>query len=229
MNVDIAVLRRVPYFARLSFDELVQIAEMTTAYCYERGDLIMLEGEQNSSLYYVHAGLVKVFKTSVTGREQMLHLIGAGETFNDVPVFDGGLNPASAAAMEHSVIYVIRATGLRGMIATNPAVAEAVVRILASRLRDLVALVENVSLRSVTARVAKILLDQESQEGEAIYFLTQQEMAALAGTVREVVGRALKELEMAGAIEMRQGRARVVDRARLRLLTTGQDMSERMS
>jgi CRP-like cAMP-binding protein len=220
MDVDITSLRQVPYFTRLTPVELVHVAEMTMAHCYERGDVIMLEGEQNGSLYFVHSGLVKVFKTSPTGREQMLHLIAAGQTFNDVPVFDGGPNPASAAAMERSIIYTIRAVGLRGLIATNPALAEVVVQVLARWLRNLVALIENVSLRSVTARVAKILLDQEAQEGEAIYALTQQEMASLAGTVREMVGRALKELELAGAIEMHQGRAIVVDRERLRLLTS---------
>lgn len=221
MNIDTAELRQVPYFARLTLMELAQVADVTVVNCYERGDVIMLEGEQNGSLYYVRSGLVKVFKTSTAGREQMLHLIAAGQTFNDVPVFDGGPNPASAAAMERSIIYTIRASGLRGIMATNPALAEAVVQVLARRLRNLVALVENVSLRSVTARVAKILLDQESQEGEAIYALTQQEMASLAGTVREVVGRALKELEIAGAIKMYQGRAVVMDRERLHLLISG--------
>jgi CRP/FNR family transcriptional regulator len=81
--------------------------------------------------------------------------------------------------------------------------------------------VEDLSLRHVTARVAKILLEQEgaSQQSQHAYHLTQQEMAALAGTAREVVGRSLKELEMAGAIEMRQGRAIVLNRERLTLLT----------
>ncbi|HEX7734844.1 MAG TPA: helix-turn-helix domain-containing protein [Ktedonobacteraceae bacterium] len=79
------------------------------------------------------------------------------------------------------------------------------------------------ALRHISARVAKILLEQEasSQEGGSPYHLTQQEMAALAGTAREVVGRALKELEMAGAIEMRQGRAVVLSRERLSLLASG--------
>ncbi len=86
------------------------------------------------------------------------------------------------------------------------------------------ALVEDLSLRHVAARVAKILLEQEAstQEGQPVYHLTQQEMAALAGTAREVVGRALKELEAAGAIEMRLGRAVVLSRERLRLLASGE-------
>ena len=223
MPVDVEELRQIPLFATLSLQELAQVAAMTTERHYGRGDIILLEGDLGGALHYVRSGLVKVFKTSVGGKEQVLRLIAAGHTFNDVPALDGGPNPASAAAMEPSVVYVIRRAELRKLIATRPEVAEAVVQTVASALRHLVVLVEDLSLRNVTARVAKILLDQEAafQEGHHVYRLTQQEMAALAGTAREVVGRALKELEAAGAIEMRQGRAMVLNRERLRMLISG--------
>jgi CRP-like cAMP-binding protein len=124
--------------------------------------------------------------------------------------------------MEPSIVYIIRRADLHTLIMTRPEVAEAVVRTLTSALRHLASLVEDLSLRHVTARIAKILLDQEeaSQPAQRTYHLTQQEMAALAGSAREVVGRSLKELEAAGAIEMRQGRAVVLNRERLRLLTS---------
>ncbi len=223
MPVDVEVLHRLPFFATLSPQDLTQVAAMTIARHFNRGDIIVLEGEPGGALHYVHSGLVKVFKTSPQGKEQVLRLIAPGHTFNDVPALDGGPNPASAAAIEPSVIYVIRRVELRRLIMTRPEVAEAVVQTLASALRHLVVLVEDLSLRHVTARVAKILLDQEAsaQEGQHVYRLTQQEMAALAGTAREVVGRALKELEEAGAIKMRQGRAVVLNRERLHLLASG--------
>jgi CRP-like cAMP-binding protein len=222
MSVEVEVLRHIPYFAQLGQKELAQVAAMSVERRYERGDLVLLEGDLGGALHYVRSGLVKIFKTSPAGKEQVLRLIAAGNTFNDVPALDGGPNPASAAAMEPSVIYVIRRADLHTLIVANPEVAAAVVQTLANTLRHLVSLVEDLSLRHVTARVAKILLDQEkaSQEAQRAYHLTQQEMAALAGTAREVVGRALKELETAGAIEMRQGRAIVLDRERLLLLTS---------
>ncbi len=129
-------------------------------------------------------------------------------------------NPASVAAVEPSKIYVIRRSGLHQLIITRPEVAEAVVFTLAKTLRHLVALVEDLSLRHVTARVAKILLDRETsaRQDQQAHRLTQTEMAALAGSTREVVGRALKELETAGAIEMRHGQAIVLDRERLRII-----------
>lgn len=223
MAVEIEGLQQIPLFATLSSEELAYVAAMTVERHYERGDLILLEGDLGGALHYVRSGLVKVFKTSAGGKEQVLRLIAAGHTFNDVPALDGGPNPASAAAMEPSIVYVIRRAELRELIVTRPQVAEAVVQTLARALRHLVALVEDLSLRHVTARVAKILLDQEgaSQQAPRAYHLTQQEMAALAGTAREVVGRSLKELEVAGAIEMRQGRAVVLNLDRLRLLSQG--------
>ena len=224
MPVDVEMLRQIPLFATLSAEDLAQVAAMTVVRHYDRGDLILLEGDLGGALHYVRSGLVKVFKTSVGGKEQVLRMIASGHTFNDVPALDGGPNPASAAAMEPSVVYVIRRAELRHLIITRPEVAEAVVQTLASALRHLVALVEDLSLRHVTARVAKILLDQEasSHEEQHVYHLTQQEMAALAGSAREVVGRALKELETAGAIVMRQGRAVVLSSERLRLLASGE-------
>ena len=224
MPVDVEMLRQIPLFATLSAEDLAHVAAMTVVRHYDRGDLILLEGDLGGALHYVRSGLVKVFKTSVGGKEQVLRMIAAGHTFNDVPALDGGPNPASAAAMEPSVVYVIRRAELRHLIITRPEVAEAVVQTLASALRHLVALVEDLSLRHVTARVAKILLDQEasSHEEQHVYHLTQQEMAALAGSAREVVGRALKELETAGAIEMRQGRAVVLSSERLSLLASGE-------
>lgn len=223
MPVELEALRRIPLFATLPAEGLAQAAALAVERHYDRGDLIMLEGDTDGALYYVQSGLVKVFKTSTAGKEQVLRLIAAGHTFNDVPAFDGGHNPASAAAIEPSVVYLIRRAVLRQMIRTRPEMAEAVIQTLAEALRHLVALVEDLSLRHVSARVARILLDQDAafRQGQPAYHLTQQEMAALAGTAREVVGRSLKELEVAGAIQMRQGRAIVLNRERLSLLAAG--------
>ena len=223
MPIDVEALRHVPLFAQLGQEELAHVAALTVERHFDRGDLILLEGDLGGAVHYVRSGLVKVYKTSPAGKDQVLRLVTAGNTFNDVPALDGGPNPASAAALEPSTIYVISRAQLRKLILTRPEVAEAVVKTLANALRHLVSLVEDLSLRHVTARVAKILLDQEAsaREGHHVYRMTQKEMAALAGTAREVVGRALKELEAAGAIAMRQGRAVVVDPERLRVLSSG--------
>ncbi|MBX5449221.1 Crp/Fnr family transcriptional regulator [Thermogemmatispora sp.] len=223
MAVGQEAIRRIPMFASLGAEDLARVAAVTRERHYARGELIIMEGDHGGALYYVQSGLVKVFKLSPDGKEQVLRLISAGYTFNDVPALDGGPNPANVAALEPSTIYMIGREELRRLIRERPAVAEGVIAALALALRHLVGLVEDLSFRHVTARVARILLEQEQAlaEGRQARRLTQQEMAAMAGTAREVVGRALKELEAAGAISARQGRVLIINQERLRLLAGG--------
>ncbi|HEX5441969.1 MAG TPA: Crp/Fnr family transcriptional regulator [Ktedonobacterales bacterium] len=221
MPVESEELRKASLFAPLSEDDMAHVAAVTVERHYERGDIIILEGDRGGALYFVRSGLVKVFKSSPGGKEQVLRLIEAGRTFNDVPALDAGPNPASAAALEPSVVYATGGAELRRLIAERPGVALATVQALAGALRHLVALVEDLSFRHVTARVAKILIEQDASMGaggavgKAVHRLTQQEMAAMAGTAREMVGRALKELEATGAIRIQRGRITVVSRERL--------------
>jgi CRP-like cAMP-binding protein len=228
MPVESEELRKVPLFAPLSADDMARVAAVTVERHYERGDIIVLEGDRGGALYFVRSGLIKVFKSSPGGKEQVLRLIEAGRTFNDVPALDAGPNPASAAALEPSVVYATGGAELRRLIVERPGVALATVQALAGALRHLVALVEDLSFRHVTARVAKILIEQDKQDasavasgasGKAVHRLTQQEMAAMAGTAREMVGRALKELEATGAIRIQRGRITVVNRARLEMFS----------
>ncbi|HKV86067.1 MAG TPA: Crp/Fnr family transcriptional regulator [Ktedonobacterales bacterium] len=220
MPVAVEEVRKVPLFGSLNADDLAHVAAVTVERRYDRGNIIALEGERGGALYYVVSGVVKVFKTSAEGKEQVLRLLGPGQTFNDVPALDGGPNPASAAAMEASVVYATGGVELRRMILERPGVAQATVRALAQALRHLVSLVEDLSFRHVTARVAKILLerDADTAKGAGAHRLTQQEMAAMAGTAREMVGRSLKELESSGAIELKHGHIKVIHRERLEIL-----------
>ncbi|HEU0026509.1 MAG TPA: Crp/Fnr family transcriptional regulator [Ktedonobacterales bacterium] len=219
--IDLNMLRQVPLFATLAPDDLASVAAATRERRYARGDIIILAGQEGGALCYVRRGLVKVFNTSDEGKEQTLRLMGPGQTFNDVPALDGGPNPASAMAIEPTTIYVTSGEQLRRLILERPGVAEAAVRTLAAALRHLVTLVEDLSFRHVRARVAKILLEQEESEAtgeQPRHRLTQQEIAAMAGTAREMVGRALKELEAAGAISSSHGHVTVTDHERLQLM-----------
>jgi len=225
MPVESEELRKVSLFAPLSVDDMARVAAVTVERHYERGDIIIREGDRGGALYFVRSGLIKVFKSSPGGKEQVLRLIEAGRTFNDVPALDAGPNPASAAALESSIVYATGGAELRRLIAERPGVALATVQALAGALRHLVTLVEDLSFRHVTARVAKILIEQDASagasgaSGKAVHRLTQQEMAAMAGTAREMVGRALKELEATGAIRIQRGRITVVNRERLAMFT----------
>lgn len=218
MNITADVIQHVPYFAELDPVLLRNLAGQVRQRTYRAGDVILLEGEPCEGLYVLLSGRVKVFKTSGEGREQVLRLLGPGRTFNDVPVFDGGSNPASVAALEASTVGQFPKAQILALVETHPKVARAVIRLLAARLRALTLMIEDLSLRSVVARVAKLLLDCTRGQETVIEGapggcarLTQQQIAAMTGSVREVVQRALKALERDGAVKLERARVLVLD------------------
>lgn len=211
---DLHFLSMAPYFRGLPREDLAQIG----ARCHLRhlnvGEIIMLEGQPVEALYVVRDGAVRIFKTSDDGhREQVLLVVGPGETFNDVPVLDGGLNPASAQAVAPGArIYVVPAPYLTHLLATDPRVSANVIRVLAARLRHLTLLVEDLSFHHITHRVVRLLLE-ESLHTDGVVPLSQQEMATRAGTMREMVSRALRDLEQRGVITRGHDHTVRVDRA----------------
>jgi len=198
---DLPFLGDVSYFRGLPVEELIQIRACCHQRALEAGEFILLEGQPAEALYIVRRGSVRVFKTAATGRkEQVLIVLRPGETFNDVPVFDGGSNPASARAAEAGTsIYVLQVSHMTRLLATNPRIRANVIRVLAGRLRHLTLLVEDLSFHHSTRRVARLLLEEGLRTGGTVT-LSQQEMAARVGTAREVVSRALRELEQRGAL-----------------------------
>jgi CRP/FNR family transcriptional regulator len=165
----------------------------------------------------VKSGRIRIFKTSPEGREQVLLIAGPGDSFSDVPVFDGGPNPASSSALEPSTVYLIRKETLLSLVADCPA-ALAIIKMFAARLRHLTAVVEDLSFRGVVNRLAKMLLELAVvEEGSSpVPRLTQDEMAAMVGSVRDVVSRALGALERVGAIKIEGHRIVVVASEKLR-------------
>ena len=221
MAIDIDLLRGIPYFAGLSESDLEAVGQHMFEQTFQRGDMILMEEDPSEVIYFVVSGAVKSFKTSIEGKEQTLCLLRSGESFNDVPILDGGPNVASAVAMTPVLLYGMTRTDMEELLQENPAVAMNVIRVLSKRVRHFVALVEDLSFRDVTGRVAKLLLEYAADHGspeEPHPRLTQQEMAAMVGTAREVVGRSLKVLEDEGAIRMERHRIVVTNRTALQEL-----------
>ncbi len=218
MAIQVELIKSIPYFAGLSPAELDSMKRYIFEIEAERGKLISFEGEPADALYFVVSGVVKVFKTSADGKEQILQIIRPGESFNDVSIFDGGPNPASAQAMGPIVLYGVKNTDIEVILRTYPRVALNVIRVLSQKLRQLVSLVEDLSFRHVTARVAKMLLEYAVDGTGAGQRLTQQEMAAMAGTAREMVGRSLKDLADEGVIRFERHRIVVTDKDALKKL-----------
>ena len=210
----VALLRRLPYFASLAPAVLEGVAALARRRTVNTGEVLFLEGEPCAGLFIVQSGRVKISRMSPEGREHILHFAGPGEAFNDVPVFDGGLNPATVEAISASQLLVIPRSAMLELFERYPQLAQAVVAVLAARCRQLVAQIEDLSLRSVTARLAGLLLDQADQPQAPP--LTRAQMAARLGTVREVISRSLRELEAEGYLRLEGPRIVLLDGAGLR-------------
>ena len=215
MAVQLEFLKSILYFSDLGLAELELIAKLVFEKTADRAEMVLLEGESAANLYFVASGVVKVFKTSAEGKEQILSIVRPGESFNDVPIFDGGPNPASAQAMGTVLLYGIKKNDMEAILRDHPQIALNVIKVLARRVRHLVSLVEDLSFKHVIGRVAKILFEHVGGEMGRGPRLTQQEMAAMAGTAREVVGRSLKALEEEGAIKLDRHRIIITDKEAL--------------
>jgi CRP/FNR family transcriptional regulator len=212
-------LRALPsaFFTTLEVADLEALGAAMFQRSYPAGQIVLLEGAASSVLYVVQAGRLKLFKTSPRGREQVLRLLRPGDMFNEVAVFDEEPNPASAQAIEDCTLYLLRRRDLLRFVAERPSIALAVTRTFARRLREALALVEDLAFRDVTSRLAKILLEGQARDSRAPR-LTQELLAAMAGSRREVVGRALKALSQEGAVRLERGKIHVRDRKALERL-----------
>jgi len=214
MTINLDALKSLPYFSGLSDSVLDSISSHVFEKKAVRGDTLVFEGDPVDTLYFVATGVVKVFKTSADGKEQILLIIRPGDSFNDVPVLTGGISLASAAAMSAVVLHGIKKKDLEAILKEHPQAALNVINVLSRRVQELVELIEDLSFRHVNSRVAKILLEYAGN-GERPR-LTQQEMAAMIGTAREMVGRSFRSLEEEGAIRVERNRIIIANYATLK-------------
>jgi CRP/FNR family transcriptional regulator len=201
-------LHSIPLFALLDDKTLADVSNRTQQCSFRPGQQIMLEGEQAPGLYMVLQGRVRLSCTAPDGREQVLDMIGQGEVFNMVPLFDGQPNHTNARAMSPVECLLLPRQDVLMLLKRHPDLALAMLSEMAGELRELVRLVEDLAFRSVRARLARQLL-AEAAEGSAE--LTHQELAERAGTVREMAGRALRRLAEDGLVRLERGRVIVLD------------------
>ncbi len=206
-------LAAIPFLRGVDAEVLASLAKAALWRSYLAGAILFLEGEAAAGLYLVHTGWVKVVKMSPEGREQVLRFLGPGEVFNEIGVFGNRPNPATAIALEPTSLWLIERAAIRRLLETHPAVALQVVERMADRVIDLVGLVADLSLRTVEARLARLILEQSA--GDVVVrqrWATQSELAARLGTVPDVFSRAMRSLAEAGLIEVERQHIRILDR-----------------
>lgn len=185
------------------------LAARTVRKLFAAGELLFSEGEPCNGLHIIARGKVRIFKTSVNGREQVLALNGPGDTVAELPVFDGGAYPASASAVEDAEIAFISRRDFHAYCLEHPEVALKVLAQVGGRLRRLVGIIEELSFTTIRQRLIAALLKLAQSEGRkterGIEFqlpATHQELASQLGTVRELISRNLMRLQAEGLLDV---------------------------
>ena len=217
MTVRFQALKENRYLSGLNDEILGHLAENTRLIAYDADESIIHEGQPCQGLNVVESGRVKIYKNSSTGREMIINVLDRGDSFNEVSVFDQQDNPVNVSAVLSTRTWLISADALRKVIAEHPQACQQIIINLSQNLRMLVGKVAELSFYTVTARLARLLreIPETQLSGSGPTRLTQDDMAARIGTVREVVARSLKELERVGAIDIQRGKITIINRDKL--------------
>jgi CRP/FNR family transcriptional regulator len=204
-----AVLEKTALLSSLSQPELQMLAARTVRKLFSTSELLFTEGEPCNGLHIIARGKVRLFKTSVNGREQVLSVNVSGESVAEIPVFDGGPYPASAVALEETEIVFISRRDFNAYCLEHPEVPLKVLTVVGARLRHLVGIIEELSFTTIRQRLISTLLKLAQSEGRktarGIEFqlpASHQELANQLGTVRELISRNLMRLQAEGLLDV---------------------------
>ena len=215
-------LKRTKLFQELDDDALRSVAERAFERRYQKDEVLFVAGEVVRGMYVIVEGAVRAFRVSSDGREQVIHVERAGATIAEVPIFDDGAYPSTAAAEEETVTLFIDKHDVRRLCLQHPEIMLTALKLLAGRLRRCAELVEALSLREVGQRLARFLLAEARRSGTRTddgisvnLTQTNQQIAARVGSVREVVSRAFTRLQHDGLIVFEGRRLIIRDEAAL--------------
>ncbi|WP_413830425.1 Crp/Fnr family transcriptional regulator [Desulfobacula sp.] len=198
-------LNSIPLFSGLAQEHLEKIASIASTLKFDKGEIIFHEGDKGNGFYMVEKGKIKVFKLSYEGKEQILHIYGPGNTFGEVPVFEGKNFPASSMALEKSVILFLPRDKFVDLITATPGLGMIMLADLSKRLRDFTMQIENLSLKEVPARLAAYILTlskEQQNKTQVTLPISKAQLSNLIGTTPETVSRILKKMMESSFIEV---------------------------
>ena len=202
-------LAKVQIFSGLTESEVAFLAQRAAPRHFSPGETVFSEGEPCAGLYVVESGHLRIFKSSTSGREQVLSIDGPGSSVAELPVFDGGNYPASVTAIDDTRLLFVSKQDFHALCLAHPQVALKVLRVVGARLRHLVEIIEELSFTTVRHRLAAFLLRLARTEGkrsadgvEIALPVSNQELASQIGTVRELISRNLSRFQSEGLIRI---------------------------
>jgi len=221
--VDNDVVRTAPLFAALDDADVSALQASMSTTRLGRGEVLFREGEQGDRLYVIQDGKVKLGRSSTDGRENLVAILGPGEMFGELSVFDPGPRNATATAVAETHLIGLGNDGLQQFLSERPAVAQSLLAALAKRLRRTNDSLADLVFTDVPGRVAKALLDLSERFGKqtddgvlVAHDLTQEELAQLVGASRETVNKALADFATRGWLRLEARAVVLMDVERLR-------------
>jgi len=202
-------------FRGLPREEVGRIAQLAIGKKYKKGQTVFQEGDEGNGFYVIGDGLVKIFKMSMDGKEQILHILGPGEPIGEVPVFSGQRFPANAETIVESDLIFLPRPAFVNLISRNPFLALNMLAVLSMRLRQFATQIENLSLKEVPARLAAYLLylaQEQGEESSVRLSISKGQLAGLLGTVPETLSRVFSKMNGQNLIEVDDRHIRFLDR-----------------
>lgn len=192
-------------FSGLPDEELDKIAAITIPKSYSRGESIFFEGDEGNGFYMVAEGRVKIFKMSLDGKEQILHIFGPGEPFGEVPVFHGQPFPANALSLVKSRLLFFPRSEFVDLVTANPSLALNLLAMLSLRLRRFASQIESLSLKEVPGRLAAYLIyltEEQGSPSKVTLDIPKGQLASLLGTIPETLSRIFARMTDEGLIRV---------------------------
>jgi CRP/FNR family transcriptional regulator len=226
MSIDL--LKRCPLFAGLKDDDLKIVRGIATFRQVGKKEILFSEGEEAKGFYVLFSGKVKLYKISPEGKEQILHVVSAPDSFAEAALFSEGTYPAFAEPLNDSQLLFIPKKDFIQLIEKNPRLSVNIIVSLSHYLRRFASLIEELSLKEVSSRIAKYLLDlsmKSSREGknpkEVELDLSKTQLALKLGTISETLSRTLAKMKAKGVIDVRKNRILILNREALEELSSG--------
>ena len=212
------IISAVPLFEGLPDDQLHEIKKIAVSRQFVKGETIFSEGDPGDGFYVIAEGLVKIYKISSEGKEQILHIFGAGEPFGEVPVFTDQPFPANAEAIAKSRLLFFPRDAFVDLITGNPSLALNMLAVLSMRLRQFTVQIENLSLKEVPGRLASYLIylaGEQDREDSVRLNISKNQLASLLGTIPETLSRIFSKMTDMKLIEVEGKNIKLLDRAGL--------------
>jgi len=221
--VDNDVLRQAPLFSALDDEAATALRASMSETKIRRGEVLFREGDSGDRLFVVTDGKVKLGRSSTDGRENLLAILGPGQMFGELSLFDPGPRSATVTAVTDVSMLVLSHDEMVRWLSGRPEVARGLLSQLAGRLRKANDVVADLVFSDVPGRVAKALLDLSARFGRTAddgvhvhHDLTQEELAQLVGASRETVNKALADFAQRGWLRLEPRSVVLLDVERLR-------------